>query len=482
MNISDFILHFTRFFKNSPKNDQINALNELEHFINNHDEKIFILNGYAGTGKTSLVAALVNMIEHFGINCMMLAPTGRAAKVLAAYANHSAFTIHKIIFRQSGIELNHSFSVSFNKMKNVIFVIDEASMINNSENMNSLTDGVLDSLMDFVFQSDNGCKILFVGDNAQLPPVGQNESPALNPNYYKDKGLKVRTASLKTVVRQVSLSGILENATSIRMIIENALFNELPKIKFNQFPDVINLKGNELIDTLTMCYDHDGMEETMVVCRSNKTTNIYNNGIRNTILWRESELESGELVMIAKNNYFWTQTDIDEMGEDEKILTKQIDFIANGDVAVIDRVRNHRELYGFRFADCSLHFPDYDDFEMEATVILDTLQAEAPALNNTQQENLFNRIMEDYMDIPNKKQRTDKIKQDPYFNALQIKYAYAVTCHKAQGGQWKNVFVDQGYIPDDTDMKDYCRWLYTAITRAKNKLFLVNWKQNQTEP
>ena len=269
------------------------------------------------------------------------------------------------------------------------------------------------------------------------------------------------------------------NATNIRYVLENALFEQLPKIRFTQFADVKAVPGDELIDTLADCYERDGIEETMVVCRSNKTANIYNNGIRNRILWREDELESGEFVMVAKNNYYWTAQTVEDSNEPNR--KNKMDFIANGDIAKVQRVRNVREFYGFRFADCTLEFPDYDDEEFDITVILDTLQAEAPALNEEQQERLFNKVMEDYFDVPLKTDKLKKLKQDPYYNALQIKYAYAVTCHKAQGGQWTNIFVDQGFIPEDTDIRDYCRWLYTAMTRATKRLFLVNWKQKQTD-
>ena len=480
MNNYDFIDDFTLFFKKTPNQDQKNVVDFFFHFIKpDTKEKIFVVNGYAGTGKTSLIAALVNMVENYGLKCLLMAPTGRAAKVLSKYAHHTAFTIHKIIFRQSSIDINSSVSIGFNKMKDMLFVVDEASMINNISGENTMTDGVLDSLIHFTFQSDNRCKLLIVGDNAQLPPVGQADSPALLSNTYKRLGFDIIEASLKNVVRQEKMSGILFNATKIRNVIENQLFAELPKISVNQFADVKIVPGNELIDVLSDCYDKDGREETMVVCRSNKTANIYNNGIRNRILWREEELESDELVMVAKNNYFWTEQLNSQLPVNEQ--ENRMDFIANGDIAVVERVRNNRKLFGFKFADCTLRFPDYNDAEMDATILLDTLQAEAPALTQQQQETLFNNVMEDYLDISIKRDRINKIKQDPYYNALQIKYAYAVTCHKAQGGQWKNIFVEQGFIPDDIDVKEYCRWLYTAITRATQTLYLVNWKQNQIQ-
>ncbi len=477
MNNYDFNVDFSAFFKNIPTDDQKNAIDKFLRFMHpDAREKIFILKGYAGTGKTSLIAALVKMLEVYGHKCLLMAPTGRAAKVLSQYSDHQAYTIHKIIFRQSSIELNASFSINYNKMKNVLFVIDEASMINNNPNDSIMREGLLDSLVNFCFQKQNGCKLLLLGDSAQLPPVGQSISPALSEDAYKKYGIATVVANLKNVVRHEQSSGILYNATVIRNIIENEMFGELPKINFTQFADVVIVPGNELIDILSECYDKDGLDETMVVCRSNKTANIYNNGIRNRILWREDELESGDLIMVAKNNYFWNQQ-MDS--EPDNNAEPKMEFVANGDIAVVQRLRNVRDLFGFRFADCVLKFNDYDDCEIEATVILNTLQAEAPALTDKQQEMLFNNVLEDYYDIPLKKDRINKLKQDPYFNALQIKYAYAVTCHKAQGGQWQNIFVDQGFIPEDTDVRDYCRWLYTAITRATKKLYLVNWQQNQ---
>jgi exodeoxyribonuclease-5 len=290
---------------------------------------------------------------------------------------------------------------------------------------------------------------------------------------------------LRHVVRQQEESGILWNATRLRQLIEDEEYFCLPKIRFSGFADVKNVPGNELIETISDCYSHCGTDETMVVCRSNKRAHVYNNGIRNQILGREEELSSGDLLLIAKNNYFWMRpdgSDDKDDSEDASTVKNMIptDFIANGDVAVVERVRNVRELYGFRFADCWLRLPDYDDYELEATVLLDTLHSESPALSREDNERLFNNIMEDYMDIPNKRERMKKMKEDPYFNALQIKYAYAVTCHKAQGGQWQRVFVDQGYMTEDMLGPDYFRWLYTALTRATETVYFVNWREEQT--
>lgn len=480
-----FQAEFLRFFNNPPTTDQIFAFQQINDFVFDPDlMSAFILRGYAGTGKTSLVAAVVNALEALNIKCLMLAPTGRAAKVLSAYARRPAFTIHKAIYRQKNYNARPDFDLGFNNMHNVLFVVDEASMVSGLPNESALKESLLEGLMSFVYGRATGCRIMFVGDDAQLPPVGETDSPALRSGIIKQFGVKVYEAQLNSVVRQEEMSGILYNATVVREQLTSAQPLGLPNILFEGFDDIFNIPGNNLIETLTEAYQKDGIDETMVVCRSNKLANIYNNGIRNQILWRESELETGDYVMVAKNNYYWTDKLKAEKAAEANV-TQQImrqpigdvmDFVANGDIAVVQRVRNQRELYGFKFADCMLRFPDYEDFELEATVLLDALQAEAPALTSEQSDRLYNEVMEDYMDIPSKAERIKKLRQDPYFNALQLKYAYAVTCHKAQGGQWTNIFVEQGFVPEDTSVMEYDRWLYTAITRATGKLFLVNWK------
>jgi exodeoxyribonuclease-5 len=310
---------------------------------------------------------------------------------------------------------------------------------------------------------------MLIGDTAQLPPVGEEESPALNKDALEGYGLEVYEGMLTEVVRQLSDSGILWNATELRRYIAEEDFFTLPPIKVEGFPDIKVIPGNELIDSIEECYSKAGTDETIVVCRSNKRANIYNKGIRNTILYREEELESGDLLMVAKNNYFWAEG------------CKEIDFIANGDIGVVRRVRREREMYGFRFADVTLRFPDYNDLELEVTVLLDTLHTESPALPKEMNDKLFYAVLEDYADITTKRERMKKMKADPYYNALQVKYAYAVTCHKAQGGQWQRVFLDQGYMTEDMLSPDYFRWLYTAFTRATETLYLVNWPKEQLE-
>ncbi len=480
-----FQAEFLRFFNNPPTTDQLFAFQQINDFVFDDDKlSAFILKGYAGTGKTSLVAAVVNALESLNIKCMLLAPTGRAAKVLSAYAKRPAFTIHKAIYRQKNYNARPDFDLGFNAMRNVLFVVDEASMVSGQPSESSLSESLLEGLMSFVYGRGGGCRLMLIGDDAQLPPVGEDDSPALKADVIRRFGVKVYEAQLNSVVRQEEMSGILYNATSVREHLSSLQQPVLPHILFDGFSDIFNVPGNNLIEVLTECYQKDGVDETMVVCRSNKLANIYNNGIRNQILWRESELETGDYVMVAKNNYYWTDKVKAEKAAAAKNTQQPVaqqmetdmDFVANGDIAVVERVRNQRELYGFKFADCQLRFPDYDDFELEATVLLDALQAEAPSLTQQQTEMLYNNVMEDYMDIPLKNERIKKLRQDPYFNALQLKYAYAVTCHKAQGGQWTNIFVEQGFIPEDTSIVEYDRWLYTAITRATGKLYLVNWK------
>ena len=349
-------------------------------------------------------------------------------------------------------------------------IVDEASMISNDGLSGSMfgTGRLLDDLVQYVY-SGQGCRLMLIGDTAQLPPVGEEESPALSASVLQGYGLEVYEGMLTEVVRQLHDSGILWNATELRRYISEDDFFTLPSIRIVDFPDIKVVPGNELIESISECYDRAGMDETIVVCRSNKRANIYNKGIRNMILYREEELESGDLLMVAKNNYFWAEN------------CKEIDFIANGDIAVVRRVRREREMYGFRFADVLLRFPDYDDLELEVTLLLDTLHTETPALPKEMSDKLFCSVLEDYADISTKRERMKKMKADPYYNALQVKYAYAVTCHKAQGGQWKRVFLDQGYMTEDMLSPDYFRWLYTAFTRATETLYLVNWPKEQLE-
>ena len=459
-------------FPYQPTPEQEVAIKKLAEFLlSSHREEVFVLRGYAGTGKTSLIGALVMTLDKLKQKVVLMAPTGRAAKVFSSYAGHPAFTVHKKIYRQRSFSNDTDyFAVCDNLSTHTLFIVDEASMISNDGLSGSMfgTGRLLDDLIQYVY-SGEGCRLLLMGDTAQLPPVGEELSPALFPDALRGYGLEVCEVSLTQVVRQVQESGILWNATRLRQLIAGDEYGTLPKIKVSGFPDIKVLSGTELIDELTTCYDRDGMDETMVICRSNKRANLYNKGIRAQILWREDELNTGDLLMVAKNNYYWTEQ------------YKEMDFLANGEIAIVRRIRKTREMYGFRFADVTLCFPDLGDFELEANLLLDTLHSDAPALPKSENDRLFYSVLEDYADIPYKRDRMKKMKSDPYYNALQVKYAYAVTCHKAQGGQWNNVFLDQGYMSDEFLTPDYFRWLYTAFTRATKTLYLVNYPLEQVE-
>ena len=467
---NDLTRQIKRNFCYKPTEEQENAIVMLSDFLlKPENDTIFLLKGYAGTGKTSLIGAFVKALSEFGVKFVLMAPTGRAAKVFSHHAGVSAYTIHKKIYRQQSYAEDR-FSLNKNLHKNTVFIVDEASMISNTGySGNTFGSGrLLDDLIQYVYSGDS-CRLILVGDNAQLPPVGEEESPALYSEMLRGYGCDVVERLLTEVVRQSGRMGILYNATKLRMQIVTDDIYDLPRFNVKDFPDVRVIPGNELIEAINTCYDKAGLDETMIICRSNKRANLYNNGIRNSILYREDELNSGDVLMVTKNNYYWTED------------CKEMDFIANGDIAVVRRVRRIREMYGFRFADVVLTFPDHNDIELELKVLLDTLHSDAPSLSKDDSDKLFNTIMEDYSDIANKNERIKKLKEDAYYNALQVKYAYAVTCHKAQGGQWQRVFIDQGYMTEDMLSPDYYRWLYTAITRATDTLYLVNWPDSQTE-
>ena len=416
---------------------------------------------------------------------VLLAPTGRAAKVLALNSQHLATTIHRKIYRQKS--LSDDFSLDINLHTDTVFFVDEASMISTmpqipTEGMpmfNGNGGGLIDDLVTYVYSGRN-CRMVLIGDSAQLPPVGEDEAPALRSNVLGCYGLDVLECDLNEVVRQEEASGILWNATRIRRLITHDSATELPRIRFNGFADIVSLNGSDLIDALAESYYKVGQDETVVITRSNKRANIYNNGIRARVLDQEDELCSGDRIMIVKNHYFDNETSDkgnESKGNDER---GGMAFIANGDMAIVRRIRNVREFYGFHFADLTLRFPDYDDIELDMTALLDCLQSESPALTAAQQRKLYDGVMEDYADIPRKADRLKALKKDIYYTALQIKFAYAVTCHKAQGGQWQHVYIDQGYMTDDMLTPDYIHWLYTAFTRATERLYLVNWSKEQT--
>lgn len=451
-------------FPHNPTENQISALDKLADFLLSEEtDSLLLLTGYAGTGKTSLVGALVRTMAELKQKSILLAPTGRAAKVFSGYAGQKASTIHKRIYRQKAFSNEPAgFLPADNLHKDTLFIVDEASMISN-EGLDSFAFGtgrLLDDLIQYVYSGEN-CRLLLMGDMAQLPPVMQTESPALNPEILRGYNLKVEEITLTQVVRQSEKSGILFNATRLRDALRNEAVEIFPRLRLEGFADIRKVSGDELIEEISSAYSRDGIDETMVISRSNKRATIYNNGIRNRILYREEELSSGDRLMVAKNNYYWTAGD------------KEMDFIANGEIVQVLRVRKTYELYGFRFADVWVRFEDYDK-EMEVKILLNTLQTDTPALPKEMNDRLFYTILEDYDDIPTKAGKMRKMKTDPHYNVLQVKFAYAVTCHKAQGGQWMNVFLDIGYITEEMLGEDFYRWLYTAFTRATHRLYLVN--------
>lgn len=449
-----------------PTEQQSILLEALGGFLMSTDpEKIFLLRGYAGTGKTSVVSALVRAMNALQQKTMLLAPTGRAAKVIAGYSGFPAFTIHKKIYRQKSMA-EFRFQLSDNLFQHTLFIVDEASMISNTGGDTEFGSGrLLDDLIEFVY-SGEGCSLLLLGDTAQLPPVMQPHSPALEKDKLAGYGLKVHEFTLTHVVRQALESGILHNATHLReMLIEDktAIF---PHFDTEGFTDIRYLNGMDLIDEIQRAYNGVGVEDTIVVTRSNKRANMYNNGIRNRVLMKEDELTNGDLLMVTKNNYFWNKP------------YKEIDFIANGDILEVVRVKKPRTIYDFRFVDLTLRSLDYD-WEIDAFVWLDLLQSDSPAHANQLHQELFQAIAEDYPEITQRRMLVKKIYENEFFNALQVKFAYAVTCHKAQGGQWKKVFIDPGKVSDEQVNSDFYRWMYTALTRASENVFLVNFPTEQ---
>ena len=517
MNIEELKYQILQQFGFPPTPEQAQALDVFVQFMtDSNPHAVMILRGSAGTGKTSLSGAIVRTLRAVRQKVMLLAPTGRAAKVFSLNSGMPAYTIHRRIYREKAFAgVDGQFNLNDNLYTDTLFMVDEASMIANL-GLGGTTFGsgcLLDDLVHFVYQGHND-RLLLIGDKAQLPPVGEEESPALSAAMLQGYGLSVYECDLNEVVRQSQQSGILFNATRIRQMITHDDITQLPKIRFSGFSDIREMPGAELIEALGDSYHQVGLDDTIVVTRSNKRANIFNQGIRNMVLDREEELESGDMLMIVKNNYYWMEEERKKIKEREERRVKSEEtafggrresqfnsltnhkvpsskfkvqsnelptFLANGDRAKVMKVSRRIDLYGFHFVTLLLKFPDYDNYELEATVLLDTLTSEAPALTHDQQEQLFRQIEEDYQDIPLKADRMKAIRQAPYFNALQVKFAYAVTCHKAQGGQWSHVYVDQGYMTDDMLTPDYIHWLYTAFTRATEMLYLVNWPNTQIE-
>ena len=463
--ISNFFLDkIKQNFPFEPTSEQANALENIVEFLFlQKEESLFLLKGYAGTGKSSLLGALVKTMTEFKQKTVLLAPTGRAAKVFSSYASHPAFTIHKKIYRQQKFAGDFgSFGLMDNLHKDTLFIVDEASMISNNGLDSSYfgTGKLLDDLIHYIYSGEN-CRLLLIGDSAQLPPVGEDDSPALQLAELEGYGLEVRQAMLSQIVRQAESSGILYNATNIRNALNKGKTEAYPKLKLKKFTDIVRISGEDLIDEISACYDRDGLENTMIISRSNKRSNIYNQGVRNRILYREEELSAGDMLMITKNNYYWAEN------------IEGIDFLANGEIVEVLRVRREQELYGFRFCEVLVKSIDYD-VELEVKILMDTLYSDVSGLTRERSKELFLNIMEDYSDISTKAGKMKRLKVDPFYNAVQVKFAYAVTCHKAQGGEWANVFLDLGYIAEEHLGVNFYRWLYTAITRASSKLYLVN--------
>ena len=425
---------------------------------------MLLVSGYAGTGKTSAIAAFVRTLKELHYRYVLLAPTGRAAKVLSGFTGEKAYTIHKHIYRQKGIRDGvGEFQLNFNKAKDTFFIVDEASLISvetNSSGSGLFGSGdLLDDLVQFV-RAGVDDKLILIGDRGQLPPIGLDRSPALDEGYLSRYG-RVMTAELTTVVRQAAESGILTNATIVRRLIEAGRV-EVPRLCLSEFDDVERIGGGELIEKIGDAVGRYGLDDIVVLCRSNKRANRYNAGIRGTVLYREERLSRGDKLMVVKHCYQFLE-DVPEL-----------DFIANGDVAQLVRLSHHEERYGLHFADAVLAFPDYNDVEIKAKIVLDTLDSEQPSLSAEQQRALYQGVNEDYADVRNARKRYEKVREDPYYNALQIKYATAITGHKSQGGQWPCVFIDNPFWKEPT--LDDLKWLYTAITRGVEKVYFVNFK------
>jgi exodeoxyribonuclease V len=473
MTTASFKSLLLQYLEFDPTPAQVQVIDGLSEFVESRQgDSLFVLKGYAGTGKTTLISALVKTLPHIRLRPILLAPTGRAAKVFANYSGRQALTIHKKIYKiKKDDDIYQGFSRMPNLQANSIFIVDEASMIADSsaESASFGNNSLLEDLLAYVREGEN-CKIVFVGDGAQLPPVGSEISPALDEEYLKQNFLlHITSFEMRDVVRQKQESGILNNATSLRDLLKSEKPAN-PKFNLNQFKDIEHITGAELEDALNDAYSKYSPEDVMIICRSNKRANIYNQQVRARILWREDSLASGDLLMVVKNNYFW-------LPEESKA-----GFIANGDIVEVLRVKGTQEMYGFKFTNVVVRLLDYpEEPELEVKLLLDTIHSDAAALSNAQNKELYRKIQEDYLHIQGNRARLLKMRKDPFLNALQVKFAYAVTCHKAQGGQWACIFVEQGYLTDDMVNKEYIRWLYTAVTRATEKLYLVNFNKNFLE-
>ncbi len=458
------ISQFVNSLQYPPTYGQHKLFKTLAEFItDNLNSDILVVNGYAGTGKTSAIGSVVKVLDVYKQKVVLLAPTGRAAKVFAHYSNKPAYTVHKQIYRQKvAADVQSVFQLDRNLNTDTLFIVDEASMISNTVADQSIfgTGNLLRDLVEYVRGGKN-CKLILVGDDAQLPPIGLEQSPALDLEVMRIYG-KIFNVRLTEVVRQGVDSGILKNATIIRCQLEQSDL-QLPSLVIDGFDDVTPISGMDLLELLETSFYKYGSDQVVVVTKSNKRANVYNNGIRQRILYRDDELSVGDSIMVVKNNYFWT-SDVEELS-----------FIANGDIAVIERIRKYEERYGFRFANVTLRFPDYGDLSLDVKIVMDTLASESASLTYDQSKTLYSGVAEDFAHLRLKKERWLAVKNDPFYNALQVKFAYAITCHKAQGGQWPVVFIDHGYFKEEMLSVDFLRWLYTAITRASSKVYLVNF-------
>jgi exodeoxyribonuclease-5 len=464
--IKDQFIHIIRELSpDGLTDDQLKLIDILGEFtLNKVENELLVIKGYAGTGKTTMISAYIKTLSNLKIKTVLLAPTGRAAKVLAGYSEHLVSTIHKKIYRQkSSKDAFGEFARDKNLHGNTFFIVDEASLISDHQQDISVfgSGNLLKDLINYVY-NDRNCKLVLVGDTAQLPPVGFSESHSLNKSHLETYTLSVIEHELREVVRQVKDSGILTNASALRNLIINGDLTH-PRFRCKGFPDITRIAGNQLLEYIADSYSKYGKDETIVICRSNKIANKYNQGIRSNILSREEELSAGDFLMVVKNNYHW-------LAENEKA-----DFIANGDIIKVKRVKKYEELYGFRFAVADIILPDYDDLELSVKLLMNTINSQSPALSPEDNKKLFYSVAEDYPEIRPQSKRYALVKENDYFNALQVKFAYAVTCHKSQGGQWKVVFIDQSFFHDDMLTPEYLKWLYTAITRATEKVCLVNF-------
>jgi exodeoxyribonuclease-5 len=457
-------------FAYKPTAGQNILIDKLSVFINTDDNQdVFVIKGYAGTGKTTIISALVNILPVLNKKSVLLAPTGRSAKVLSNYSNKKAFTIHKKIYKLKQSEGPKTYLIlQKNFYENTMFIVDESSMIpSTASNNNSLfsSRSLLDDLIEYVYQGEN-CKLILIGDSAQLPPVGTDISPALDMDFLKNRyNVSIDSYELTDVVRQSQESGILANATDIRNIINNKQV-KLPLFSLKNYTDIIRIDGYDFEDQLNNAYSEYGLENTTVICRSNKQANSFNQGIRDQILFKENEISAGDYMMIVKNNYFWLSDE------------SKAGFMANGDIIEILKIRKIQHIYGFDFADVTIRMVDYpDENELDVKIILDTIMSNSPSLSFDDNGKLYKEVLQDYISIKNKRLRYQKIMNNPYFNALQVKFAYSLTCHKTQGGQWDAVFVDKGYINEQMMNVELLRWLYTAVTRANKKLFLINFNE-----